>query len=53
MLEVLEGRLNFFESMGCRASDHAIAYVPYAVSTSSELERNFQKGQDKAAPYNA
>jgi len=47
MLEVLEGRLNFFESMGCRASDHAFAYVPYAESTSLELEDIFKKGRTK------
>ncbi len=42
---VLKERINFFESMGCRASDHAFAYVPYEKSTDEELEEIFQKAK--------
>ena len=31
--------------MGCRASDHAFTYVPYAEATADELEAIFQKGR--------
>ncbi len=43
---VLKERINFFESMGCRASDHAFAYVPYETSTDEELEEIFQKAKN-------
>lgn len=43
---VLKERINFFESMGCRASDHAFAYVPYEKSTDEELEEIFQKAKN-------
>ncbi|HZK39510.1 MAG TPA: glucuronate isomerase [Clostridia bacterium] len=36
-------RINFFETMGCRASDHAFAYVPYARADEKELEEIFTK----------
>ncbi len=42
--EVLSQRIDFFDEMGCRASDHALTYVPYAVSNSRELELIFKKG---------
>ncbi len=43
---VLKERINFFESMGCRASDHAFAYVPYEKSTDEELEEIFKKAKN-------
>ena len=43
---VLIERINFFESMGCRASDHAFAYVPYEKSTDEELEEIFKKAKN-------
>lgn len=39
-------RIEFFASMGCRASDHAFAYVPCARATESELETIFKKALD-------
>ncbi len=47
MLAVLKDRIDFFEAMGCRASDHAFSYVPYAESTPDELEVIFKKGVNK------
>lgn len=34
-------RLAFFDSMGCRASDHALEYVMYAPAPESEIEEIF------------
>lgn len=42
-------RIEFFDEMGCRASDHALAYIPFCESTAEELENIFQKGL-KAKP---
>lgn len=39
----LEKRIDFFESMGCRASDHALMYCPYSEATDEELEKIFKK----------
>lgn len=36
-------RIDFFESMGCRAADHSFAYCPYSESTDEELEAIFTK----------
>lgn len=36
-------RIEFFDSMGCRASDHALAYCPYTEATAEELEEIFKK----------
>lgn len=36
-------RIDFFESMGCRASDHALMYCPYSEATDEELEKIFKK----------
>ncbi len=43
MVEVLKTRIDFFEKMGCRASDHAFTYVPYAPASENELEEIFKK----------
>lgn len=34
----LVSRLDFFESVGCRVSDHAFSYVPYAPATAEEAD---------------
>lgn len=39
----LEKRIDFFESMGCRASDHALMYCPYSEATDEELKSIFAK----------
>ncbi|MGM9649988.1 MAG: glucuronate isomerase [Butyricicoccaceae bacterium] len=47
--EALKKRMEFFDSMGCRASDHALEYVMYVPATEEELETIFAKrfaGQD-------
>ena len=41
--EALKKRLAFFESMGCRASDHALEYVTYVPASDEELEAIFAK----------
>ena len=41
--EALKKRLAFFESMGCRASDHALEYVMYVPASDEELEAIFAK----------
>ena len=39
----LLSRIDFFAEMGCRASDHALTYVPYVRGTESELNALFKK----------
>lgn len=41
--EALKSRLAFFDSMGCRASDHALEYVMYKPATDDEIEAIFAK----------
>lgn len=41
--EALKKRMAFFDSMGCRASDHALEYVMYAPETEENLEKIFAK----------
>ena len=41
--EALKVRMAFFDSMGCRASDHALEYVMYKPATDAELEAIFAK----------
>ena len=41
--EALEKRMAFFELMGCRASDHGLAFVMYAPAGDRELDAIFQK----------
>lgn len=42
--DVLKKRIAFFDSLGCRASDHAFGRVPYAEATQLQLEEIFEKG---------
>ncbi|NEW07691.1 glucuronate isomerase [Paenibacillus sp. SYP-B3998] len=42
LLTALESRANFFDSVGCKVSDHALDYVPFAVTTKEEVELIFQ-----------
>lgn len=35
----LSERMDLFDALGCRASDHAFAYVPYRPATDSEVEK--------------
>jgi len=41
LLDALHNRLDFFASMGCLVSDHGLAYVMYAPSTTEEVETIF------------
>ncbi len=41
--DALKKRMAFFDSMGCRASDHALEYVMYAPATDEELDGIFAK----------
>jgi glucuronate isomerase len=43
VLTALDKRLDFFISMGCRASDHALEYVPYVETSFKEVEKTFKK----------
>ena len=40
---VLKKRMDAFEEMGCRASDHALEYVMYVPETEENLEKIFAK----------
>ena len=43
LLEAIDKRHAYFHSVGCRLSDHGVAYVPDAQASASELEAIFQK----------
>lgn len=44
LCEVLKERIEFFDSLGCCASDHAFTYVPCEEATAEEIEAIFDKG---------
>ncbi len=44
---VLLDRIEFFDAMGCRASDQAFSYVPFTISDDIELELIFSKVLDR------
>ncbi|MCI6421438.1 MAG: glucuronate isomerase [Blautia sp.] len=41
--EALKKRMAFFDSMGCKASDHGLNYVAYAPASEEEMEAVFAK----------
>ena len=41
--KALENRMDFFGTMGCRVSDHALEYVYYAPASDEEIEKIFAK----------
>ncbi|MNI17226.1 Uronate isomerase [compost metagenome] len=43
LLIALEARVDFFNEIGCRVSDHALDFVPYAETTRSEAAAVFAK----------
>ncbi len=47
--EVLTERINFFEEMGCKATDHSLSYVPCLRADEEELEVIFAKGKNGEA----
>ena len=48
LLEAVDRRHEYFHSVGCRLSDHGVAYVPDADATPAELETIFQKAMSGA-----
>ncbi len=43
LIQALKIRMDFFESMGCRISDHGLDHVMYAPASEKEIERIFAK----------
>ncbi|MCL1993060.1 MAG: glucuronate isomerase [Spirochaetes bacterium] len=43
VLAALEKRLDFFASLGCRASDHGLESIPYAPLPDAAIDQIFQK----------
>ena len=43
LCDALNERIEFFATLGCCASDHAFAYVPYETATAEELDAIFVK----------
>ncbi|MCH5196692.1 MAG: glucuronate isomerase [Oscillospiraceae bacterium] len=41
--KALENRMDFFGTMGCRVSDHALEYVYFAPASDEEIEKIFAK----------
>lgn len=48
--EALGRRMDFFESMGCRISDHGLEYVMYAPAGEDEIEAIFLKRLNRMKP---
>lgn len=46
LLEALEARIQFFHETGCRVSDHAFDYVPYAETTREEASVIFARAMN-------
>ena len=42
-------RMDYFDSLGCRASDQALTYVPCVEATDAELQTIFEKGKNGEA----
>ncbi|WP_017471353.1 glucuronate isomerase [Amphibacillus jilinensis] len=42
-IEALEERIDYFDEMGCKLSDHGLAKVPFSSFTDVEIEAIFQK----------
>ncbi len=43
LLEALKVRMDFFEAVGCKVSDHGLGYVMYQPASDEEVERIFAK----------
>lgn len=43
LLNSLKERVEFFNSLGCRVSDHALDFVPYSETNKVEVEEIFEK----------
>ncbi len=42
--KALSARMEYFDSCGCRASDHGLDYVMFRPASSAQIENAFQKG---------
>ncbi|MFD1953577.1 glucuronate isomerase [Paenibacillus thailandensis] len=49
LLAALEARVRFFHDTGCRVSDHALDYVPFAEATKEEAAAIFAKAKSGSA----
>lgn len=45
-LEALESRVEFFNSVGCKVSDHGLDSITYAEATEEEIDSIFKKAMD-------
>ncbi|MCD7868062.1 MAG: glucuronate isomerase [Clostridiales bacterium] len=43
LIQALCRRMDFFDSMGCRVSDHGLAYVPFAPASGEEVDEIFRR----------
>ncbi|NLA73237.1 MAG: glucuronate isomerase [Clostridiales bacterium] len=43
LIEILRERIEFFNSQGCKASDHGLTYVPFKRATANELNKIVKK----------
>lgn len=50
LLDAITKRLDYFEALGCRTSDHGMDYVPYAECTASEADGIFKEALSGKAP---
>ncbi len=46
LCDALNERIEFFATLGCCASDHAFAYVPYETASTEELDAIFAKAKN-------
>lgn len=46
----LEERMNFFQSMGCRASDHGLDYLVYSPASEEEVNEILKRTLDGSTP---
>lgn len=53
LCEALQNRMDFFASMGCCVSDHALEYVMYQPASNDEIEAIFSKRISGAVPTTA
>jgi glucuronate isomerase len=43
MMKALRARMDFFDTLGCKVSDHALEYVMYKPAAKEEVEKIFEK----------
>ena len=46
LCEALETRVHFFDGLGCRASDHGMAAIPFRPAAAAEVESAFMRARD-------